>query len=364
MVALGVFFGVVATNADEDPGNLWMIPTVPLWIWVFTGHLWRRTRPVADGMEVLVLRRRVRLVIWRSALVLVFVAFALLWVASFWHWRASIADYAWDYSTPDADAGHYAFFAALWWWPLAPAALLILVQPLLFPLAPAPVRDAVRRAKAMKAAVGAERFTRSGHTGFDPGRGAAGRPIAVAETRSRERTGGCEPVRPDRGHATAVGSGPDAAKLSPAQAKVLGGWWQNGSLRWDGTALIATDATGTETRLPVADLGPDRIEPRESRRRAVAEVVWYEEWHQGNTTALSLRRKLWCNGVLFLDRDGFRIAQMPGVGLTAELAGRVAQAAGLPFAAYDLGGSPQTSPFRPSASIFPRRRRAITVKAR
>jgi hypothetical protein len=90
----------------------------------------------------------------------------------------------------------------------------------------------------------------------------------------------------------------------------------------------------------------------------------YEEWHQGHAAAFRLRRKPWCEGVLFLDRDGWRIAQMPGVGLTAELVGRVAHAAGLSFAAYDLGGTPQTSPARPSTLIFPGRRRAITIKAR
>ncbi|HEV2633616.1 MAG TPA: hypothetical protein VGX23_00630 [Actinocrinis sp.] len=148
VVALGVFIAMIATDADEDPGNLWMIATVPLWISVFTGHVWRRIPLMPDGLEALVVRRRVRRIVWRAALILIFAAFALLWVASFWHWRASISE---DYPTVDQDAGHYAFFAGLWWWPLVGAAALVVVEPFLFLFAPDPVRDALRRARALQA---------------------------------------------------------------------------------------------------------------------------------------------------------------------------------------------------------------------
>lgn len=138
IVALAVFVYVAVFNLDVDPGNLWVIPTVPLWISVVTGHVWRRAPSAPYGLEALALRRRLRRTVWRTALVLVFSAFALLWVASLWHWRASIAEDAGDYSASDADAGHYAFFAGLWWWPLPVAALLVLVQPVVFRLALGP----------------------------------------------------------------------------------------------------------------------------------------------------------------------------------------------------------------------------------
>jgi hypothetical protein len=59
-----------------------------------------------------------------------------------------------------------------------------------------------------------------------------------------------------------------------------------------------------------------------------------------------------------------RIAQMPGASLTADLITQVSRTAGLPFAAYDFGGSPRACLFRPSGTIFPGRHRAITVQAR
>ena len=135
VVSVAVLVGLAVTNAEVDPGNLWAIPTVPLWITVFTGHVWRRSRVTPDGLDSSLLRRQMRRMVWRAALVLVFVAFGLLWVASFWHWRASIADDAGNYSAVGTDAGHYSFFAGLWWWPLPVAAFLVVVQPIFFQLA-------------------------------------------------------------------------------------------------------------------------------------------------------------------------------------------------------------------------------------
>jgi len=41
--------------------------------------------------------------------------------------------------------------------------------------------------------------------------------------------------------------------------------------------------------------------------------------------------------VLFLDEHGRRVAQISAIGFTFEQIARIAQAAGSPFAAYDLG---------------------------
>ena len=58
------------------------------------------------------------------------------------------------------------------------------------------------------------------------------------------------------------------------------------------------------------------------------------------------------------------VAQVPALGLDPEAVGRVARAAGPPFAAYNLGGAGDDVGLRLCRRLFPGRRGVVTLRAR
>ncbi|HEY3873624.1 MAG TPA: hypothetical protein VGM10_35030 [Actinocrinis sp.] len=350
--AIAIFVAIVATNASVDTGNLWAVATVPLWVTALTAHIWRR--PHFDhGVEVLFFYRRMRRIAWRASVVLVYAAFALLWIASFWHLESTNDFDAGSFAAAAADSGHYRFFSGLWWWPLAAAAAPVAVEQILVHVFLRSARDAMRRYKAARAWARANRDVistgRGRSAGFDFERGASGRPMLAA-------AGHYSPKLPPSGESRVVHPQPtQALGLDELQIKALEGWWANASLSWTGRRLVAKDAHGVETEIPLArDAGPT----------GAAEIVWYKEREYAGNRPPNLARLLRYSGLLFLDPRGHRVGQMPGLGFGPGAVGDVAKSAGLEYAAYDLRGTTR-DPLPPmSTRLFPGRRRATTIRAR
>lgn len=350
--AIVVFAAVVATRASIDTGNLWVIATLPLWVTAGTAHIWRR--PGSDeGLEVLVFYRRLRRVALRTAVVSLYAAFVLLWIASYWHLESTDI---WDRggggpAAAAADSGHYRFFSGLWWWPLVFAVLAIAAEPVLARVFAGSARDAMRRVKAARAWERVYKQHPLGWrgAGFDIERGAAGRPML-------QTAGHWSPKLPPSGEARAIRPlMTRALALTARQSAALDGWWNKASLAWDGRRLVATDGQGVEREIPLArDVGP----------AGVTEAVWYTERQTSDPDHLSLAQKLQYTGLLFLDARGCRIGQMSGLGFGPGAVGEVAKAAGLEYAAYDLGGSARDPLPLMSTRLFPGRRRAVTIRAR
>ena len=334
-------FALIPRDASLDYGNLWAEATLPLMLTAFTAHLWRRHRP--EDLPALAFRIRHRRICWRISLVLLYCALIALWVASYWYWRSSNA-------VSDGAARHYlsqvSTFRHVQNWLFATASIPTLVEPLAWRMWPYSLRDAARRAKS------AERSVRE-HTaatnkfqgGFDFELGAAGRPVPLMSSPAGEPSPESVIIRP---------SASNTRYLNTRELAKIDEWWRNGTVSWNGSALVVTDAHGAAWKAPTAD---------EADSAQVAEIVCYEERFSRSTYS-NLGTKLRSSGLLFLNERGRRIAQISAVGLAIEDVGRVAKAAGIPFAAYDLGGRSDDLPPRLSTRLFPKHRRMVKLSVR
>lgn len=337
-------FALIPRDASLDYGNLWAEATLPLLLTAFTAHLWRKNGP--EDLPALAFRIRHRRISWRISIVLLYGALIAMWVASYWYWRS-------DNAVSEEAASHclsqVSAFRHVQNWLLATVLIPTLAEPLVWRLWPDSLRDAARRAKSAERSVkessGAMRLVQGG---FSFELGAAGRPLPLMSSPAGTRSG--EPV-------TARPTAATALRLSKGELAKLDRWWRNGALSWDGTSLTVTDAHGAEWKVPLVE---------DADGAKVAEIVCYKERQRfgSSSPGANLGTKLRSLGLLFLDERGRRIAQISAMGLAFEDVGRVAQAAGIPFAAYDLGGRSDDLPPRLSTRLFPKRRRMVKLSAR
>lgn len=335
-----VIISATQSGGNVDVENLWASAAFLLFAAGATAFVWRRVRN--DDFEALRWRRLHRRVFWRAAVLTLLAGLVCLGLVAFWQWRADDSLGTFQLPTWAADEGHAAFFRGLATWLPAAVVPIVFVEPLVWRLWPRLVRSAVRRARVAKILSADRRY--STRLDLDPGLGAAGRPRAVGSAPSGEPDGQPHRITPH-------GSRPMDWPRTATDA-----WWHNAAIAWDGSALTLTDGQSRTYVFSVAR--PGSVAP-EGRRRPVAELVWFSEdlsplYRYGSTT----RRHVRC--VLLLDVNGRRVAELPAAGFAPHDVARVAQAAGLPFAAYDLGsvGGDERAA---NPLLFPGRRRAVKI---
>ncbi|PWI43310.1 hypothetical protein [Streptomyces sp. ICBB 8177] len=320
-------------SLDADVANLWLAAALPVWWLALTLPLWRA--PERGLPDVLRLRRRHRRVCWRLSALMLLGACLALPANAYCTWKA----YSGVPLTVWEQYGRYASGAAstgVWLLCLSP--LPGLLDPLVWRLWPAPLRHAVRRARAAEALASPGRY--QWPMSFDPDRGAVGRP---------------EPLGEDVGR-----RGPSRVPVSVRLSR--GSSSRSVELRWDGAALTLHQKGRDPVRLPVASR--DSVLPGEPLTRPVAEIVWYDEQHDAVATRAPTpyhwqRRD---TEVLFLDADGRRLGSVSRVLDDWQAVARVAAAAAVPFAAYDLGYAAENEP-RAAPRLFPRGGRQLRLWA-
>lgn len=341
LALVGSGFAVIAatqTGTDADVENLWLPLALALMTCGVTAWVWRRAE--GGGFEALRWRRLHRRVLWRAATLSLLGGLAALWLVAFWNWRADNALGGFDLSTWDGDNGHAAFFRGVSAWLSAVAPALFLAEPIVWRLWPRSLRQAVRRAKTAEVLANRRYGT---HLMVDPALGAAGRP---------EPTLAVKAGAPSRLPRAATPHGRQPADWTTAEASE---WWQHAELAWDGSALVVTDGQRNARTFPALTTPVDAGSDDGSGPGRVAELVWFTE-ETASWNILTWQREQ----VLLLDEGGRRIAELPAAGLTAEAVARIAEAAGLPFAAYDLGSARRDE--RPAhPMLFPRTRRTVKV---
>lgn len=339
-LVVGGFVVIAATQSgtDADVENLWLPLALALVVCGATAGVWRRAE--GGGFEALRWRRLHRRVFWRAATLSLLGGLAALWLVAFWEWRADTSLGGFELPTWDSDNGHAAFFRGVSAWLSAAAPALVLAEPFVWRLWPHSLRQAVRRAKTAEVLAKRRYGTQ---LILDPALGAAGRPEATLTVKRGE------PSR--RAHAIT----PQGRQPADWPRTAARDWWRHGRLAWDGSALEVTDGQLNSWRFPTVTTPSDADSEDARGTGHVAELVWFTE------EVRSWRVPTWQHEqILLLDATGRRIAELPVAGLTAKATAEIAEAAGLPFAAYDLGSVRRDeSPAHPL--LFPRTRR--TVKA-
>ncbi len=341
---LVVFLPATDDSLDANVANEHFALGVAVWAFAAMIPVWAGPEP---GMPQLPrLRRLHRRTAWRLGFLGLFAASLALVGNTYWQVRAERTSYVHHPGRITAFEGNAHDCAVLGLWLLCLCPLPVLVETPSWRLWPAPIRRGLRCARA------AERLTgpfRSGPAAdFDPDQGAAGRPAA----RSPRFTGGPPSDR-------------------PCAASLSGGGRRDGArsvveLRWDGSRLTLRRGVGEPVEIRVAGRetppGGGRPAGTGGTRRPVAELVWYSEPHKAvrspggrwvtRETALTL-----------LDAEGFRVGTVHGARREWSGVLAVARAAGLPFAAYDLGAVARSEPPRANALLFPRRGRQLRMFA-
>lgn len=333
-----VVIAATQTGTDADVENMWLPLALALMACAATAWVWRRAE--GGGFEALRWRRLHRRVLWRAAALSLLGGLAALWLVAFWNWRADNALGGLDLPTWDADNGHAAFFRGVSAWLSAAAPALFLAEPFVWRLWPRSLRQAVRRARTAEVLANRRYGT---HLMVDPALGAAGRP----EPTLAVKAGASSPLP----HA-AMPHGRQPADWTRTEASE---WWQHAKLAWDGSALVVTNGQRISWTFPALITSADAGSADGSGPDRVAELVWFTE-ETASWGVLTWQREQ----VLLLDEDGRRIAELPAAGLALEAVARIAEAAGLPFAAYDLGSARRDE--RPAhPMLFPRTRRTVKV---
>jgi hypothetical protein len=135
-------------DADVDTGNLFAIPAGALAFTAVTLPAWRRGRSgrTLDEPPMRVLRLHWRLHL-RASIVLFYAGLVPLWIASYAHYESTD-----QYSITNVatDTARYNTYSTWSMWLLIAAAIPVVVSPLTWRLWPAPVRKAVREARAAR----------------------------------------------------------------------------------------------------------------------------------------------------------------------------------------------------------------------
>jgi len=352
VAALGVVAGAVTVRTGFS-----FDAALPAWVLAASWPVWRA--PEEGAPDALRFRLRVRRVGWRASVTLV-LAFSVA--------RAS---------GTSAD------------WILALAPVPAVLEPLLWPLWPRGLRRAVRSAQVYEELVAANRGQardvvrnrrvvrqrragRYSHTavagaggsrrdqrralmragaatlGFDPDRGACGRPLPVSSSEPAAEAG--PPLR-----ATPV------RELlyrwrAEEEGEQLERWLRYAAVSWSGQDLLVTDGRQRVVRAGLSGK-PDQLPPgqRVLPQRPV-ELVWLNE------KRVDSFRTYVESQILLLDAEGRRLLTLPALGMRQSDVGAVAHAAGLRFAAYELSQSGWEWPRPLSSRLFPKRRGHIQLK--
>jgi len=339
-LVVGGFVLIAATQSgsDADVENLWLPLALALMAGGATAWVWRRAE--GGGFEALRWRRLHRRVFWRTAALSLLGGLAALWLVAFWQWRADTTPGGFEQSAWDSDNGHAAFFGSVSAWLSAAAPALFVVEPFAWRLWPRSLRQAVRRAKTAEILAKRRYGTQ---LILDSVLGAAGRPEATLTVKRGEPSPRAHAITP---HGRQPADWPRAAARD---------WWRHAKLAWDGSALQVADGQLSSWTFPVVTTPTDEGSEGAGGIDRVAELVWFTE------DVRSWRVATWQHEqILLLDRGGRRIAELPVAGFTAKATAAIAEAAGLPFAAYDLGSVRRDeSPAHPM--LFPRTRRTVKV---
>lgn len=349
MIGAIVIIAATQHGDDADVENLWAAVAFVLFVTGATARVWRKVREAE--FEALRWRRLHRRIFWRAAVVSLLAGLISLWFVAFWQWRSDKAFNTIDVLAFSSDSGHAAFFRGLSAWLCAAAVPIVAIEPFAWLLWPRPIRSAVRRGRVAKMLTTGRRF--GTQLDLDPNLGAAGRPRAANSESAREPSVEAHRITP---HGVRP-LHPDAATNA---------WWSNAAIAWDGHDLTLTDGKGRTRAFPVVRSASTQ---QEGRQRPVAELVRFKEVlppRYSTYSAASSARK-WRLGprrrverVLLLDANGRRVAQLPAAGFEVRDLAAIARAAGLPFAAYDLG----SVGFEGRAAnplLFPGRWRAVKI---
>ena len=344
IVGLVVFLPATDDSVDADVSNIHFAVGLMVWLVAVMIPLW--SAPEEGLPEPLRIRSRHRRIAWRIALLVLFAAAVALLGDAYWAWRADRVPDAAPYARVlrfTADS-HHSGRAGLWLvclWPLPG-----LVEPLVWRLWPQSLRRAVRCARTAEALTEPTRFPLP--VGFDPDRGATGRPEAALweEPAGPPQPDAC--AAPLSGGGSESGPWPERENLGPARGIPAR---TGAELRWDGSALTVSGKDGKPVAVPLAGRGP--LPGGAGVRRPVAELVWFRERHATVRSApAAWARQEMC--LTLLDEQGHRVGTVRRVSGEWRAMADVARAAGVAFTAYDLGTAPQDRP-RANSLLFPRR---------
>ena len=271
--------------------RIWHDCGLPFFLLAATLPLWRK--PEGSLPSALRWRELQRKVFWRTSVLLVFGAILAL------------ITYRWD-------MWHGAAATAQVFSGVGLALLLLsLIPPLLDPLLwrawPIQVRRTVRAGRLV------EELTKSSPyvpMHIDPDQGAAGRPLPVAEY------GGGAP-RPE----------PVALPVRPK--------WSSSpvNIEWDGNQLNIVEGGSTTRAIPLGGRPGESSRRSMRRRRPVVELVCVT--NRASLKTIPTTRVTFTT-LFFLDRQGYRVLSITYALCKWPAALKLAKAAGLSFAAYDL----------------------------
>ncbi len=341
VAGLVVFAPATNENLDADVANLHFAAGVVIWAFAAMIPVWAAPDSALPQMRRL--RRVHRRIAWRTGFLVLFASSFGLLGNAYWTLRADRTSFLHHPGLVEAFQGdaHRAAVAGIWLVCLCP--LPGLAEAPLWRLWPEPVRRGLRCARA--ADVLAD-YARGVLPGYDPDRGAAGRPT----TALYDHRGG----RPSAEERTASLSGGKRGYAPPGPR-----------LCWDGALLTLAEPGKPPLAVPLADRAdaPAGGAVRGARlRRPVAEIVWFTERHRTVRSAPAdwSTREI-C--LVLLDARGFRVGTVRRVRDDWQPIASVARAAGVPFAAYDLGSALRDDRPRANTVLFPRRGRQLRLFA-
>ncbi|WP_152626309.1 hypothetical protein [Streptacidiphilus carbonis] len=329
----GVVLAIQDTGGPDSShlAKLWHDASLFFFVLAVTLRAWRA--PEEGTADVLRFRLLHRKVAWRAFAVLLLCACLALTADRWFTWRGD-PPVARDWST--------AAVLLLW---LAVATRL--VEPLVWLLWPLELRRSVRLAKlAEDAARAAARSSRRAVAPPEifPDQGAFGR------TRATYQSHGGPPSHEPR--SVAAGTADNAfsprnrnrnRNRDPRPAAPV--------LHWDGRRLAWTDTRGRTHTIPVQDR-PALKGSVDRRVRPVTEMVWL--LHTGARTGPAGR-------LVLLDDKGYRFLVLHSNRRSFGPCADLAEAVGVPFAAYRIGGDAQA--FRTLLdSLFPPRGRVLELR--
>lgn len=333
-----IVLAATQSSGNADVENMWLPGALVLILAGATLWVWRA--PESAGFEALRWRRLHRRVFWRAATLSLVGGLAALWLVAFWQWRADGSLGGSDLNTWDVDDGHARFFGSVAGLLSAAAPALVLIEPFVWRLWPRSLQLAVRRAKAADELANRRYGTK---LMLDPSLGARGRPEPILTVAAGEPSREPHEIRP-HGHEAA--DWPNAASAA---------WGRQARLGWNGSALVVTDGQMRKRTFPVVTTAADSDGADGGTIEPVAELVWFTE-----DVFLRAFRSWQSSQVLLLDQAGRRIAELPSAGFTAAAVSKIAKAAGLPFAAYNLGTTRRDERLA-HPMLFPRTRRTVKV---
>lgn len=275
--------------------RIWHAYGLPFFLFAATLSIWRAPEPSLPS--ALRWRELQRKVCRRAGVALVFGA------------MVALIAYRWSMWNGDSSAAGEISVAGLVMLLLSPIPPLL--DPLLWRAWPMEVRRVVRAADFVK---DFSELARAVTAEIDPERGAAGRPRPLAEY------GGGAP----RAEPASVSAKPTRGR-SPA------------TVTWDGHRLDVIDGFGRTRTIPLAPL-PSESPHQEARdRRPAVELVCVS--NRGPRSIGPGRANF--TTLFFLDEKGYRVLSVTYALCTWPAAIKLAKAAGLSFAAYDLDYRPE-----------------------